>query len=52
MKSGDYKDVTESHNDVERYAKFFKDDLAYDSVIKIMDKTKEHSINIREKILE
>ena len=37
LKAREFIQVTESHNDAEKYRKFFKEELRYDKVTKLID---------------
>ncbi len=52
LMTDDYKSIYESHNDVQKYEDFFKNDLRYDRVNSITDKIKMNQTNLRQKIID
>jgi hypothetical protein len=52
LKIEELKNLEESQNDVNKYSKFFKNELQYDRTMTITDATKASSRDMRKKILE
>ena len=46
-----FKDVKESHNDASKFEEFFKNELGYEYVIKMVDDTRLKQENLRSKLL-